>query len=108
MVLQYGMPPGYVTVMRGGPLPRGRVVQTEGQHLRWPFETPDDAFFFLDTDASWADPGGGVPPFHAAEAMEIFDRLHEQCHRLFHEAVEERFVNEVLRRPHEDSGEVAG
>ena len=105
VVLQYGLPPGYVTVMRAGPLPRGRVVQSDGQHLRQPSETPDDAFFFLDTDASWADPDGGVPEFSAPEIVRVFGELHEPCRRLVEEAIEDRFRNEILLQPGNDGVE---
>jgi uncharacterized protein (TIGR04255 family) len=104
IILQYGTAPGYVTVLRASAVPTGRVVQPEG-HLRVPSGTPTDAFFLLDTDASWTDPDSQVPEFQSEFTLNVFDDLHARCHRLYEEAIEEQLREQVLRRPR---GEVWG
>lgn len=101
-VLQYGEPPGYVTVFRAAPFPKGRTVQAEGP-LRMPFETPDGPYFLLDTDASWADPERQVPEFDLERITEIFNKLHEPSHRLFENSITPRLRTEVLSRPREEA-----
>jgi uncharacterized protein (TIGR04255 family) len=94
-VLQYGTPPGFVTVARAEPLPEGRVIQPEG-HLRMPVDTPAGPFFLLDTDASWADPTRQVPEFDADAIMGIFERLHTSCHDIFEASITDD-LREFLR-----------
>ena len=101
VVLQYGEPPGYVTVFRAGPVKSGRAVQQEGP-LRTPFETPAGAFFLLDTDASWADPTGQVPEFSTDHIAEVLDQLHGSCHTLFEASITDRLRQDILSRPREE------
>ncbi len=99
--LQFGQPPGYVTVFRAAPFAGGRTVQQEGT-LRMPVETPEGPYFLLDTDASWADPDRQIPEFTSGRLAEIFDDLHETCIRLFEESITDRLRDEVLKRPREE------
>lgn len=101
IALQYGEPPGYVTMFRAAPFARGRTVQEEGA-LRTPFQTPEGPYFLLDTDASWVDPERQVPEFTVDRIGEIFDALHEPCKRLFEASITPRLRNEVLSRPREE------
>lgn len=98
VVLQYGQPPGYVTIFRAAPFTSGRTVQPEGP-LRMPVETPDGPYFLLDTDSSWADPDRQVPEFSANRVAEVLGELHKPCKRLFEASITERLREEVLRRP---------
>ena len=101
-VLQYGEPPGYVTVFRASPQPKGRTVQSEGP-LRMPYETSDGPYFLLDTDASWSDPQGQVPEFSDERVSEILDDLHTPSNRLFEASITDRLRDEVLRQPREET-----
>lgn len=101
VVLQYGAPPGYVTVFRAAPLPEGRTVLPEGP-LRMPIQTPDGPYFLLDTDASWADPERQVPEFSAERITEILDDLHKPCKRLFESSITDRLRTEVLNQPRQE------
>jgi uncharacterized protein (TIGR04255 family) len=101
LALQYGMPPGYVTVFRAAPFATGRTVQEEGP-LRLPYPTPDGPYFLLDTDASWADPDRQVPEFSREAIVAILDELHAPCKRVFEASITDRLRDEVLRRPREE------
>ncbi len=101
LALQYGTPPGFVTLFRGAPFPVGRTVQPEGP-LRMPFATPDGPYFLLDTDASWADPDRQIPEFDVDRIVEILNELHEPSNRLFEASITDRLRDEVLRRPLEE------
>ncbi len=101
IALQFGEPPGYVTVFRAAPFAAGRTVQSEGP-LRMPYETPDGPYFLLDTDAAWTDPRREVPEFDPDAIRDVLDHLHEPCHRLFEGSITERLRSEVLRRPTEE------
>ena len=97
VVVQYGQPPGYVTVFRASPFPEGRAVQPGGP-LRMPVETESGPFFLFDTDASWADPSREVPEFNSDRIASILDDLHGPCNRLFEASITDRLRDEVLRR----------
>jgi uncharacterized protein (TIGR04255 family) len=101
VVLQYGEPPGYVTIFRGAPFAAGRTVLQEGT-LRMPVETPDGPYFLLDTDASWADPDRQIPEFAIDHIAEVFDELHSTCARLFEASITDQLRNAVLNRPREE------
>jgi uncharacterized protein (TIGR04255 family) len=101
VVLQYGEPPGYVTIFRAAPFAAGRTVQ-QGGPLRVPVETPDGPYFLFDTDASWADPDRQVPEFDSDRIAEILDDLHEPCRRLFEASITDRLRDAVLNRPREE------
>jgi uncharacterized protein (TIGR04255 family) len=101
IVLQFGQPPGYVTLFRAAPFASGRSVQAEGV-LRMPFETPDGPYFLLDTDASWTDPEGLIPEFDVGELTNVLNRLHEPCIGLFESSIGPRLRDEVLTRPREE------
>lgn len=98
--LQFGEPPGYVTVFRAGPVPRGRSVNQDGP-LRQPFPFPDGPYFLLDTDASWADPDRQVPPFTRDLICSVFEDLHGRAHELFEESVTDD-LRTVLRQTREE------
>jgi uncharacterized protein (TIGR04255 family) len=101
VALQYGAAPGLVTTFRAAPFASGRTVQEDGP-LRLPFDTPEGAYFLLDTDASWTDPHAQVPEFDVASIVAILTELHEPCHRLFEAAITDRLRDDVLRRPREE------
>ena len=102
-ILQYGIPPGYVTVFRASPLASGRAVNPDGP-LRMPVVTPAGPYFLLDTDASWADPERQIPQFEADNIAAIFDELHGSFHQLFEASITDD-LREFLRR---DRAEVWG
>jgi uncharacterized protein (TIGR04255 family) len=99
IALQFGEPPGYVTVFRAGPVPRGRSVNQDGP-LRQPFNFPDGPYFLLDTDASWADPDRAVPEFTTDLLGKVFEDLHARSSELF-----EASITEELRNVLQDSRE---
>jgi uncharacterized protein (TIGR04255 family) len=101
VVLQYGEPPGYVTLFRAAPLAGGRTVQEEGP-LRMPFSTADGPYFLFDTDASWEDPERQVPEFAPDRIAETLDELHRTSKRLFEASITDRLRAEVLSRPREE------
>jgi uncharacterized protein (TIGR04255 family) len=101
VLLQYGEPPGYVTVFRAAPFAAGRTVQLGGA-LRMPVKTPDGPYFLLDTDASWADPDGQIPEFASGRLAEILNDLHKTCSRLFEVSITDRLREAVLSRPREE------
>jgi uncharacterized protein (TIGR04255 family) len=101
VVLQYGEPPGYVTVFRASPFASGRTVQEEGA-LRMPFSTPDGPYFLLDTDTSWVDPTGAIPEFTAEQISVVLEDLHRTSGGLFEASISERLKAEVLSRPREE------
>lgn len=100
IALQFGEPPGYVTVFRAGPVPRGRSVNQDGP-LRQPFPFPDGPYFLLDTDASWADPDRQVPAFTTDLIGSIFEDLHGRAHELFEASVTDE-LRKVLRKSREE------
>jgi uncharacterized protein (TIGR04255 family) len=101
VLLQYGVPPGFLLVLRAGPVPEGRTVQVEGP-LRMPFKTPAGPYFLLDSDASWADPLGQFPEFQSTQITGVLDALHDTCQRAFESAITDRLRIEILRRPREE------
>ena len=103
IALQFGEPPGFVTVFRAGPIPEGRTVQAGGA-LRVPFETPDGPYFLLDTDSSWADPERRVPEFDPDTVMETANELHQMCVSLYEASISDRLRDEVLTQPREAEG----
>lgn len=100
ITLQYGEPPGYVTVFRASPLAKGRTVNPDGP-LRQPMAFPDGPYFLLDTDASWADPTRQVPGFEPDVIAPVFEALHTRCHDLF-EASITRELRTLLERDRTD------
>ncbi len=103
IALQYGEPPGFVTVFRAAPVREGRTVQAEGP-LRVPFETPDGPYFLLDTDSSWVDPERQVPEFDVDAVMATANELHLMCVTLYEASIGERLRAEVLNRAREPEG----
>jgi uncharacterized protein (TIGR04255 family) len=99
IAVQFGEPPGYVTVFRAGPVPRGRSVNQDGP-LRQPFPFPDGPYFLLDTDASWADPDREVPAFTTALIGPVFEALHARAHELFEASVTDE-LRKLLRKSRE-------
>jgi uncharacterized protein (TIGR04255 family) len=101
VLLQYGVPPGYLLVLRAGPVPEGRTVQEEGP-LRMPFKTASGPYFLLDSDGSWTDPMGQVPEFRSSEITGVLDVLHDSCHRAYESAITDRLRTEILSKPREE------
>ena len=97
VVLQYGQQGGFTTVFRAAPFARGRTVLPQGA-LRVPVDTPDDAYFLLDADASWSDADRKVPEFDPGQVSGILDQLHESCLALFEASITDRLRDDVLRR----------
>jgi uncharacterized protein (TIGR04255 family) len=100
IALQFGEPPGYVTVFRAGPVPRGRSVNEDGP-LRQPFPFPDGPYFWLDTDASWADPDRQVPVFTTDLILPVFEVLHTRTHELFEASITDE-LRAVLQKTREE------
>jgi uncharacterized protein (TIGR04255 family) len=96
VTLQYGEPPGYVTVFRASPLSGGWTVNPDGP-LRQPISLPGGPYFLLDTDASWADPSRRVPPFESDAVTTVFEELHARCHDLFEASITSD-LRDLLRR----------
>jgi uncharacterized protein (TIGR04255 family) len=98
VLLQYGAAPGFVTILRAGPVASGRAVQDNGP-LLMPVETPDGAYFLMDTDASWAEPSGQVPEFTVEAIANVADQLHSSCKQLYEESIQQKLRDEVLNQP---------
>jgi uncharacterized protein (TIGR04255 family) len=96
LALQYGDPPGYVTIFRAGPFAGGRTVQEQGT-LRMPLATPEGPYFLFDTDSSWAEPSRQIPEFSLDLIDEIAIRLHDPCSDLYEASITEKLRTEVLR-----------
>lgn len=101
IAIQYGEPPGYVTLFRAAPFSSGRAVQEQGP-LRMPISTPDGPYFLLDTDASWADPDRTIPEFDVDNIRDILARLHSSCIRLYEASITPKLRTEILERPREE------
>lgn len=105
ITLQYGEPPGYVTVFRASPLSSGWTVNPDGP-LRQPIGLPAGPYFLLDTDASWADPSRQVPPFDSDVISSVFEDLHTRCHDLFEASITPDLQQLLRRDPTEVWGAV--